>query len=65
MDILETATRAPGRAEKADASDAPSKAEILDDIRVGLRQAKRGEGMDARQMIAEIRAELEADGDES
>ena len=65
MDIVQAATPKRRKSGQADASDAPSKADILEDILVGLRQAKRGEGMDARQMIDEIRAELKADADES
>ena len=47
----------------ADASDRPSMADILDDIRIGLRQAIRGKGMPARAMLEEIQAELKADAD--
>ena len=41
----------------------PTKADIMDDIRVGLRQAKAGEGRPARQVLQEIRDELAADAD--
>lgn len=39
-------------------SPPPTKADIIDDIRVGLRQAKGGEGRTARQVLQEIRDEL-------
>ena len=41
----------------------PTKADIIDDIRVGLRQAKAGEGRPARLVLQEIRDELAADAD--
>ena len=44
-------------------STPPTKADIIDDIRVGLRQAKAGEGRPARLVLQEIRDELAADAD--
>ena len=44
-------------------SSPPTKDDIIDDIRVGLRQAKAGEGRPARQVLQEIRDELAADAD--
>lgn len=44
-------------------SPPPTKADIIDDIRVGLRQAKAGEGRPARQVLQEIRDEVAADAD--
>ena len=41
----------------------PTKDDIIDDIRVGLRQAKAGEGRPARLVLQEIRDELAADAD--
>ena len=44
-------------------SSPPTKADIIDDIRIGLRQAKAGEGRPARLVLQEIRDELAADAD--
>ena len=44
-------------------STPPTKADIIDDIRVGLCQAKAGEGRPARLVLQEIRDELAADAD--
>ena len=44
-------------------SATPTKADIIDDIRAGLRQAKAGEGRPARLVLQEIRDELAADAD--
>ena len=41
----------------------PRNVDIIDDIRVGLRQAKAGEGRPARLILREIRDELAADAD--
>ena len=38
--------------------------ELLNDMRVSLRQLKRGEGLPARQALREIWQELEAEDDE-
>ena len=53
----------PKRSQPADDSPPPTKAEILEDIRIGLRQAKDAEGMPARAVLDEIRAELASDAD--
>ena len=44
-------------------STPPTKVDIIDDIRVGLRQAKAGEGRPALLVLQEIRDELAADAD--
>lgn len=44
----------------------PTKEEIMDDIRQGLRDMKAGyEGRDARQMLKELRQEIYGDADVS
>ena len=44
----------------------PTKEEITDDIRQGLRDMKAGyEGQDAREMLKELRQEIYGDADES
>lgn len=39
--------------------------ELLNDMRVSLRQLKRGKGLPAREALREIWQELEAEDDES
>ena len=39
--------------------------ELLNDMRISLRQLKRGDGIPARQALREIWLELEAEDDES
>lgn len=43
------------------ADDEPAKAEIMDDIRIGLRQAAAGEGRPAREALEEIRRRIADD----
>ena len=40
------------------AYDEPTKAEIMEDIRIGLRQAAAGEGRPAREALEEIRRKI-------
>ncbi len=43
----------------------PTKEEIMDDIRQGLRDMKAGyEGQDAREMLKELRQEIYGDADD-
>ena len=43
------------------ADDEPNKAELRDDIRIGLRQAVAGEGRPAREALGEIRRRIADD----
>ena len=49
------APRRPKRQRSAAIAEAPSKAEIIEDIRIGLRQAAAGEGRPAHEAFADLR----------
>ncbi len=62
-DLTEATQRpAPRRVKRMD-DDVPTKADILDDVRRGLKQAQAGEGRPARVVLEEIRRELAEDDD--
>lgn len=42
-------------------AEEPTKAEIMDDIRIGLKQAAAGEGRPAREAFQELRRKIKAD----
>lgn len=48
-------TRQPKRPSSAKVADEPTKAEIIEDIRIGLQQAATGEGRPAREVFKELR----------
>ena len=41
----------------------PTKEEIMEDIRIGIIQAKAGEGLPARESLAKLRREIYGDAD--
>ena len=43
----------------------PTKEEIMDDIRQGIREAKAGHGIPAREALEALRRRVYGDGDES
>ena len=47
--------RGSKRRHPAGSADEPTKAEIMEDIRVGLQQAAAGEGRPAREAFRELR----------
>ena len=56
----------PAPAETVIADDderEPTKEEIMEDIRIGIIQAKAGEGMPARESLAKLRREIYGDAD--
>ena len=58
----------PAPAETVIADDderEPTKEEIMEDIRIGIIQAKAGEGMPARESIAALRRRIYGDAENS
>ena len=55
------ALRRPKRQPSATIADEPSKAEIMEDIRIGLRQAAAGEGRPAHEAFEELRRKIAGD----
>ena len=59
MEITKTSTSDQARQQKQRRSttiaDEPTKAEIMEDIRIGLQQAAAGEGRPAREVFRELR----------
>ncbi|MYD08847.1 MAG: hypothetical protein F4X02_02275 [Chloroflexi bacterium] len=58
--IQQTAQRQQ-RQRSAPNADEPTKAELMDDIRIGLQQAAAGEGRPAHEAFAEIRRKIAGD----
>ena len=46
------------RRRSATVADEPTKAEIMEDIRIGLQQAAAGEGRPAREAFKELRRKI-------
>ena len=46
-------------------ADEPTKAEILEELRLGLKEALAGEGRPAREALAELRRKLAGNADPS
>ena len=46
------------RQRSATVADEPTKAEIMEDIRIGLQQAAAGEGRPAREAFRELRQKI-------
>lgn len=67
MASTEAAVKEPLSRQKREGSAAtveePTKAELLDDIRIGLKQAAAGEGRPAREAFQELRRKTEGDAD--
>ncbi len=59
-----TLPQAPPSPVEADDRE-PTKEELMEDIRIGIIQAKAGCGRPARESIAELRREIYGDGDSS
>ncbi len=55
------ALRQPKRQPSAASADEPTKAEIMDDIRIGLQQAAAGEGRPAHEAFEELRRKIAGD----
>ena len=56
--ITRDAPRRPKRQRSAASADEPTKAEIMEDIRIGLQQAAAGEGRPAQEAFDELRRKL-------
>ena len=57
----ETAQRQKRRRSAPMAADEPTKAELMEDIRIGLQQAAAGEGRPAHETFAAIRRKTSGD----
>ena len=53
--------RRPMRERARAIADEPTKAEIMEDIRIGLRQAAAGEGRPAHEAFEELRRKIAGD----
>ena len=59
--LTRNTVRRPERQHSAEIADEPTKAEIMDDLRIGLRQAATGEGRPAHEAFKELRRKIEGD----
>lgn len=59
--VAKESLRQPKRRRSSPIADEPSRAEILEDIRIGLQQAAAGEGRPAHETFAEIRRKTAGD----
>ena len=62
----DTPNLAKVKADKSPRADdaEPTKAEILDDLRLALKEALAGEGHPAREALLELRRKIDNDADE-
>lgn len=64
MTVKEAVVKQPSRRirrRNAEIADEPSKSELMEDIRIGLRQALAGEGRPAREAFKELRQKIAGD----
>ena len=59
--LTRDALRRPARERARAIADEPTKAEIMEDIRIGLRQAAAGEGRPAHEAFEELRQKIAGD----
>ena len=59
--LTREALRRPQRQHPAEIADEPTKAEIMEDIRIGLKQAAAGEGRPAHEAFEELRRKIAGD----
>ena len=59
--VTKEALRRPKRQPATALADEPTKAELMEDIRIGLRQAAAGEGRPAHEAFEELRRKIADD----
>ena len=56
--VTKNTLRRPKRQRSAKIADEPTKAELMEDIRIGLQQAAAGEGRPAHEAFKELRQKI-------
>ncbi|MCY3867474.1 MAG: hypothetical protein OXG68_18725 [Chloroflexi bacterium] len=59
--VVKESLRRPERQRSTVIADEPTKADIMDDIRIGLQQAAAGDGRPAHEAFKELRRKIAGD----